>query len=233
MILRIQYIKTSQGRFMSHLDLVRTMQRAFQRAKLPLAYSEGFNPHPRISYGSALAVGVTSEGEYLDLELRENMNSDEVRGRLEEVLPPGLKLRELQEIKPGKESLSAAINMAQYQVEVPLEKSLSQEEVNEVITWVMAQPSLVVTRRGKKGPRSLDIREGICSLKGWMDKAALFLQMDLQMGSQGNVKPEEVVGVIREHGLEPMGARIVGNYRIHRLGLYIRQNNELKTPLEV
>ena len=78
MLLCLQYSKGEEARFLSHLDLMRAMERALRRARLPLAFSEGYNPHPRVAYASALAVGVTSEGEYLDLELEEDLSAQEV-----------------------------------------------------------------------------------------------------------------------------------------------------------
>jgi len=91
MRLCLKYSLEEEGCFLSHLDLMRLMERAFRRANLPLAFSEGFNPHPRVSFASALAVGVTSEGEYLDVQLRENIPIQEVQKRLNMALPSGIR----------------------------------------------------------------------------------------------------------------------------------------------
>ena len=92
MDVRIKYGKTEAGKFISHLDLSRAWERAFRRAQIPVAYSQGFNPHPKISFGSALAVGVTSSGEYLDVSLKKIIPLKEIKGELSKYLPKGWKL---------------------------------------------------------------------------------------------------------------------------------------------
>lgn len=234
MLLRIKYRKTPEGRFLSHLDLVRTMQRAFRRARLPLAYSEGFNPHPKLSYGSALAVGVASDGEYLDLELRKGVELDGLKGKLQEAMPPGLEIMEIKELSQRKESLSALINMARYRVEVPLSRSVPQESIERAIAGVLARNRIEATREGKKGARSVDIRKGIYELTGRKTETGLDLIMDLQTGSEGNVRPEEVVravvdALVQEAAIEDQGEM---NCHIRRLGLFIRHEGRIINPME-
>ncbi len=228
MLIRVKYAKTSEGRFLSHLDMARTMERAFRRARLPLAFSEGFNPHPKFSFGSALAVGVTSEGEYLDIELREDLPLEEIRSRLETALPPGLKLMEIKKLENREESLSARINMARYQVKSPLPHPVSQEQVDDTISAILAESVFSITRQGKKGPREVNIREGIFDLKGKVEDNVLWLEMDLQTGSEGNVRPDEVLQILRDRGKIPLGPFVC----IHRQGLFIRQGDRIKTPME-
>ena len=228
MLLRIKYAKTPEGRFLSHLDMARTMERAFRRARLPLAFSEGFNPHPKFSFGSALAVGVTSEGEYLDIELREDLPVEEVRFRLEAALPSGLKLLEIKKLAKRGESLTAQINMARYVLEIPLEKMVSQAQLEEAITAILSEPALTVARQGKKGQREVNIRDGIFNLKGKVGDNIVLLEMDLQTGSEGNVKPEEVLQILRDKGNIPLGPFA----RLHRQGLFIRKDDRIRTPME-
>ena len=132
---------------------------------MPLAYSEGFNPHPKISYGSALAVGVTSDGEYLDFELREKVALDEIVRKLIQAMPPALAVLEAKEIvgRKSKESLMAIINLARYQVELTLNKELSQQEAQEMVDHFLEKEEILVMREGKKGIRTTDIRPGIYS----------------------------------------------------------------------
>jgi radical SAM-linked protein len=232
MILRLKYAKNIQGRFLSHLDLQRTMQRLFRRAGLPLAYSEGFNPHPKISFGSALAVGVTSDGEYLDLELRQPMAAWEALEKMEAATPPGLKILTAQEIKNNRGSLTAQINLAKYRVEASLERPLRQADADSLASLLLGQETIPVIREGKKGPRSIDIREGIYDLSIKADGGTLIIFLDLQIGSAGNVRPEEVVCWLRTEGLRPRGTDIRGNLRIHRIGLFIKDKDGIKTPLD-
>lgn len=228
MQLCLQYSKGEEARFLSHLDLMRAMERAFRRAQLPLAFSEGFNPHPRVAYASALAVGVTSEGEYLDLQLEEDLSAKEVVERLKVVLPAGLKILAVVPVTKRKESLMALINLARYRVEIPLLQAVEQKEVEEMITQILSRSTYLVLRQGKKGERQVDIRAGLLQLQGWLENKKLVLQMDVQTGSQGNIKPEEVVKMVKE--LSPL--QLGENLRIHRVGLYIRGKDKIWSPLE-
>jgi len=233
MILRLKYSKTAQGRFLSHLDLLRTMQRIFRRAGLPLAYSEGFNPHPKISYGSALAVGVTSDGEYLDVELRQELPVAEIAARIAAVVPPGLKVLAVQELQGRQESLTAILNMARYQVEARLDRSLSQNEAEEMVAELLNQEKILVEREGKKGLRSIDIRAGIYQVSVQAAEQTLHFVLELQTGSAGNVRPEEILSWLAANVLNRKGIKLAGSLRIHRLGLYIKEQDSIRTPLEV
>jgi len=232
MIIRMKYRKTMQGRFLSHLDLLRTMQRVFRRAGLPLAYSEGFNPHPKISYGSALAVGVTSDGEYLDVELRQDLPLPEIKERLESAVPPGLEFLELKKLEGRQESLTAIINMARYRVETALEQEIPREQAKELAAILLQQEKIMVTREGKKGPRSIDIRPGIFHAESQAEGTTLSLILELQTGSEGNVRPEELVAWLKENVLEPRGYKLKGNLRIHRIGLFVKSPGGIRTPME-
>ena len=99
-LIRVKYKKEDEMIFISHLDLQRLLQRAFRRAKINLSYSEGFNPHPKMSYGNALALGVESQGEYVDIEIEDDIEVKEFLERINEQLPDGIKFVKGQEIDP-------------------------------------------------------------------------------------------------------------------------------------
>src|SRR5215510_8515148 len=88
--IRIRYAKRGPLRFTSHRDFARAFERAIQRARVPIAYSQGFTPHPKISYASAAPTGVASEAEYLEIALRAEADPEQVRAALDAALPPGL-----------------------------------------------------------------------------------------------------------------------------------------------
>jgi radical SAM-linked protein len=233
MRLCLQYSKEEEARFLSHLDLMRAMERALRRAQLPLVFSEGFNPHLCVSYASALAVGVTSEGEYLDLPLKGDWPAEEVVQRVNSVLPAGLKVVAAVPVTQRRESLMAIINLARYRVEIPLRQAIEQKDVEEMTAQVLARPAYSVLRRGKKGERQVDIRPGLWQLQGWAENNKLILHIAVQTGSQGNVKPEEVIEMVKDTVSFSRGENFWGeNIRIHRLGLYIRENDKIYSPLE-
>ena len=108
-LIRVKYKKEDEMIFISHLDLQRLLQRAFRRAKINLSYSEGFNPHPKMSYGNALALGVESQGDYVDIEIEDDIEVKEFLERINEQLPDGIKFVKGQEIDPKTPSLSSII----------------------------------------------------------------------------------------------------------------------------
>jgi len=164
--LRIKYGKNAKGRFLSHLDLMRAWERTLRRAHIPIAFSQGFNPHPKLSFGSALAVGVTSSGEYMDIELKKSCSIKEIKSKLEKYLPTGLEVYEIVEIDNKASSLMATINRARYIVQASLHQPISQEELDKFLARFLEQSNIIIVRETKKGKKEKDIKEGIFTLKG-------------------------------------------------------------------
>lgn len=108
-IIRTKFNKEKDMIYISHLDLQKLLQRAFRRAQIDLVYSQGFNPHPKISYGNALALGTESYGEYFDVEIACDIQIDEYIKRMNETLPEGIKFLKAIEIDAKTESLSSII----------------------------------------------------------------------------------------------------------------------------
>ena len=230
MNLRVKYGKTDQGKFISHLDLIRAWERAFRRARTPISYSQGFNPHPKVSFGSALAVGLTSTGEYMDIVLKSNFPIQEIKGELAKYLPAGLIVYDIKEIDPKATPLMAVINRAKYLVGINLFQDVNQQELDNILNDLLQQEKIIILRNTKKGLRERDIRAGIFELEAKViDKNKVELVMVVETGSGGNVRPEEVVEALKEKGLSIESETI----NIHREGLYISSDTGLNTPLSV
>jgi len=228
--LRIKYGKTGQGKFISHLDLIRAWERAFRRARTPIAYSQGFNPHPKVSFGSALAVGVTSSGEFMDIALKDNFPIQEIKGELAKYLPAGMIVYDIKEIDPQAPSLMAVIDRAKYLVRIKLLQVVHQQELDNIFQDLLQQEKILVKRNTKKGLRERDIRPGIFELEGKVTgEHELELVMVVETGSGGNVRPEEVAAALKEKGLSIELETI----NIHREGLYISSDTGLNSPLSV
>src|SRR5213078_2182762 len=114
--IRLRYAKRGPMRFTSHRDFARAFERALLRANVPIAYSQGFTPHPKISYASAAPTGAASEAEYLEIGLRASMDPGEVARALDAALSPGLDVLEAVEAGPG--SLAERIDAARWRVEL-------------------------------------------------------------------------------------------------------------------
>jgi radical SAM-linked protein len=174
-------------------------------------------------------VGITSDAEYLDVELREEFPLDQLRERLDVAVPSGIEIMEIRQLQTRTRSLTAQINMARYRVYVPLAEKMEASELEQLIQKAMVQPTFIVTRDGKKGKRQVDIKNGIYKLEGRLDEDYIILQIDVQTGSEGNIRPEEVVEMLRKTG----DLYLREGLQIHRLGLYVREEAAIKTPLEI
>lgn len=229
MLVRLEYSVGNEVRYLSHLDFLRLFTRAFRRAGLPIAYSQGFNPHPKIAFGPPLSVGVTSSSEYLDLELQERVPLPELITSLKQALPQGVDIKQGKEINGKAPALMTVIQRARYQVTVPLKETQQQFDWQEMLANFLRRSGIVVSRRTKEGQRPKEIRPGIFRLEIEPQEQVAVLTMDLQIGNQGAVRPDEVVSALMELEHAPFSEEM----KIHRLGLFALKGNRLVTPLEI
>jgi radical SAM-linked protein len=216
--LRFKYSKTGAAAFLGHLEMLRFWQRALRRAGLPLAYSKGFNPHPRLAFGPALAVGVESLAEYLDAEFTQAVNPEEIKKRAQAQLPAGLELLLVKPVPAGARALTAVIEVAAYQASwlLPPDTQLLQSSIEALL----ARQEVNIIYPGREGEKVKDIRPGIFKLELTADNN---LEMLLETSSKGSVRPEQVITALDLH--QP--------HRIIRTGLFIRSGSVLLTPEEV
>lgn len=229
MLIRLEYSTGDTIRFLSHLEMLRLFERSFRRASLPLAFSLGFNPHPKISFGPPLPVGVSGSREYLDLELKERIPLDVFLERLQKKLPPGIILHQAREIRGKTPALMAAIERATYQVQVPLNGPLTDSQLQEAINRLLERKNIVVRRHTKKGLQEKEIREGIYGLKGETTGGEAIFFMEVSMGSEGTVRPEEIIQVLVEGEGLPLDTELA---EIQRTGLFAFKNGSWLNPLE-
>ena len=150
-IIRAKYKKEDDMIFISHLDLQRLLQRAFRRAEINLSYSQGFNPHPKMSYGNALALGVESQGEYVDIEIEDDITVEEFLKRINEELPKGVEFIKAKEISSSTPTLSSEIVYGEYLFNIDLPKPLSKELVKSRVLDFIKRESIMITKKNKKG----------------------------------------------------------------------------------
>ena len=145
--LRLTFAKTAAMRFSGHLDLHKTWERTVRRARLPLAYSEGFNPQPKIQLAAALPLGFTSECEVVDVWLETPQDLVEARAALERAAPPGITLIEIGEAPERGPALQTQVAAAEYRVVVG--SSLTPAEMDGRIAALLAAPEIRRVRRAK------------------------------------------------------------------------------------
>jgi radical SAM-linked protein len=160
--LRIRYAKRDRMRFTSHRDVARALERALRRAELPMAYSAGFSPHPKISYAGASPTGVASEAEYCEIGLADRADPDAVRRSLDAALPPGLDIVEV--VEASGASLGDRIEASRWRVEL---REVASAEAAAAVGRFLALDTVPVERLTKDGTRTVDARAAVVSVRVW------------------------------------------------------------------
>ncbi len=197
--LRIKFSRGEELKFISHLDITRLWQRAFIRAGIALAYSEGFNPHPKISLASPLALGVTSDVELMDIVLARAISPPSFITAVNRQLPPGIRVTQVYPIAMILPALQAQVRQAEYRVEV--ETTKPQSEVESAVSNLLALEHLPWEHQRDTGPKRYDLRVLIDDL--WLIECkagACTLGMRLRCDSGGAGRPEQVTAAL---GFEP------------------------------
>ena len=185
--LRIRYAKRGRARFTSHRDFGRAFERSLRRAGVPMAYSSGFSPHPRISYANAAPTGAASEAEYLEIGLAEVCDPAKVRDALDAALPHGLDVVEVVEAPAG--ALACELTGSHWKVDLP---GISAPVLNATVEAFLARDTVPVQRMTKNGLREFDARAAVCAL----DVADAQLTMTLQHRTP-LVRPDDVLAGLR------------------------------------
>ncbi|HET8659573.1 MAG TPA: TIGR03936 family radical SAM-associated protein [Micromonosporaceae bacterium] len=159
--IRIRYAKRGRLRFTSHRDFARAFERALRRAGTPVAYSQGFTPHPKISYASAAPTGAASEAEYLEIGLQRTVDPAALRKALDAALSPGLDVLEAVEAR-GSGGLAERIDAARWRVELP---GVAPAALDAAVAAFLAAPEVVVERLTKQGRRPVDARAAVVSIE--------------------------------------------------------------------
>ena len=199
--LRISFAKGKEIKYISHLDLMRLWERALRRARVPLVYSHGFNPRPRIAIAAALPVGFTSRGEMMDIVLERRISPYNFARSLAPHLSPGLQLLSVEAVYPKLPSLQSQVCSAEYRVTVSW--GGSEEEMEAKLLELLSADELLRERRGK----SYDLRPLIEEL--WVEGKeadSWVLGMRLRAGDQGTGRPDEVLDALGL-GQEPHAVR--------------------------
>lgn len=215
----IRFSKEAPLRYLSHLDLLRAWQRAIRRTGIPMAYSAGFNPHPKMSFASALAVGVTSEAEYLDIVFARDLDKEDV-ARLSSMLPSGMRILATREVPSETPPLMALVAAASYTVPVGREHA---DTLQKNIHSLLQAVSLPVEREGKKGIRTIDVRPYLYRLQ-MLEEDGPLLWLLLGSGSEGGARPGEILALlgIKEEEIT-----------LHRTGLFVAAGSCLQSPMEI
>jgi radical SAM-linked protein len=193
--LRIKFNRGPEIKYISHLDIVRLWQRAFNRAGIQIAYSTGFSPHPKISLAAPLPLGVTGEAELMDIVIVRGVAPQFFVSAMNQQLPTGLKVEKVQPIGIDIPALQAQISQADYRVEV--ETSGGPADVQAAVDNLLALEHLPWQHQRDTGPHQYDLRLLVLDIKVTEQQPArAVLEMRLRCDSQGSGRPEQVTAAL-------------------------------------
>jgi len=232
MKIRAKFTKLKDLKYISHLDLMRVFQRAFRRANIPVKYSEGFNPHPQFSLATALALGVTSDGEYMDVDLEEYMSPEDFKERLNSVLPNGIKILKAVSLE-DKNSIVSLVRWSTYIIGFKVQNEMTLAEIAEEVEKFLSSDELILIKEKKKGNKITvkenNVRDRIKELFPLSyQNDIIVLKTTLRTGSQGNLRPEELVELLEKYTSITI---IRDSLKIHRLELFIEKGGVISLPI--
>lgn len=225
--LRLAFKKGEQLRFLSHLDYAQAVERTIRRAGIAMAYSEGFNPHMKISFSSALALGITATCEYADLDILEDTPVDAVIARLNRVAPPGLEVIDGCEMPNKVRKMMAICNYAVYEVTGPVE---DKADWKSLLVPFNEATEISYEKVTPKKTRLIDVKHFIKEpITAVVNGNRVTLTMGIGIYPEGTIKPGEVWLL----GRDRYGWPLTDAYTIHRKSILVEENGERKSPLDV
>lgn len=196
MKLRIKFQKHGLVRFIGHLDVMRYFQKAIRRAGIDVAYTNGFSPHQIMTFASPLGIGLASNGEYMDIEVRSIASCQDVAARLSQVGVPGLEILSVRILPEKAGNAMASVAAASYTVRFR-EGQEPKTDLASALPSFLEKEQILATKETKKGTRELDLKQGIYQLA--CQDGVLTMLVDASSG--GNLKPAMVVeAILAEHG---------------------------------
>lgn len=192
---RVWFTKDDEAKFISHLDLNRTMLRAIQHAKIPVWHTEGFNPHPFITFALPLSLGFRGVKETMDMKLTEDMDYSQIIDRLNDSLPRSIRVYKITQPKqkPGRISY-ALFNMKLTSDETDIDSLLKLTEK------LFAMDEIMVEKKSKKGIKEVDLKENFCKYTISQKSDYVDIEIILPAGSTNNVNPNLIVKALSDFG---------------------------------
>jgi len=190
---RVWFRKGDRVRYISHLDVLRFWERAIRRADLPLAYSQGFTPHPKIGFASPLPLGFIGESEVMDVTLDERMSPEEFAERIRVETSDDLGVIRVKEVSATGPAPQAVLLMADYAVDLP---GVDPAEAASVVAGFLAKAEFAWVDARKERNRTYDLRAAVATLTAEPWEGGTRLRMRLQADAEMTARPEQVVAAL-------------------------------------
>ncbi len=249
---RMKFNKSGSMKFIGHLDVMRYFQKAIRRSEIDVCYSQGFNPHQQLSFASPLGVGLTSDGEYMDIQLNSITSSEDIKNRLNETMTEEMQILNVKVLPEDSKTSMALLAAADYKVSVKDGYEVCEDFQKKLLAF-LERESLMIVKKTKKSEQEIDLKPFIYAAadnqadfeakigrtlpetvaETYENGQVIYLQ--LTCGSVNNIKPELILSAFCE------AEGILYNefaYQIHRLEIYTDVNakkgevnlNGSKTP---
>lgn len=225
MKIRIKFQKHGAMKFIGHLDMMRYFQKCMRRADIDIAYSEGFHPHQIMSFAAPLGVGITSSGEYLDIQVNSTQSSEQSLRALNEVMAEGIAVVSYRKLKEDEKKAMSIVAAAEYKVWVKDGAEVPKLDYEAALEAFFRKPKeILITKKTKKSETVIDLKKLIYEIQIQVkeDKPVYFMRVSA--GSANNLKPELVISSFYEF----MGLKFDPlSVQIHRVDVYGQKNGAL------
>lgn len=221
----IKFSKESDIKFVSHLDLAKTIQRIVKRSGLPIKYSKGFNPHMAISIGQPLSVGMYSIGEYLDIEFTEKLEEEFIKDTLNANLPSGIKIHEAvfieerENVKNPPQAM-AIVEEAEYEIKIKYSNNTNLKKEMEAL---LAEEEWHIVKKSKSGEKEVDIKPMVKDFHYSILEDVLLIGITISCGSKENLSAQLLAEYVIKHTTHVNMEAFID---IKRIDMYAYKNNE-------
>lgn len=200
-------------------------------ADIPVKFSQGYNPHPLHSISNPLSLGFESEGEFLDVELEEEMDANDFKDRMNKVLPADIQILRSEKLET-KESINNLIDWSYYEIKFILNRSEDYDLNSFIVNW-LKEDKVIVTKSKKKGKRKIESKVNIrplignITLKGRDNNGFIIIETLLRSGEDGNLNPKLLMGALKED----LDEIVLESLMVKRLNVFSQNGNEIKSLL--
>lgn len=220
-------------KFIGHLDIMRYFQKAMRRADIDICYSEGFSPHQIMSFAAPLGVGITSDGEYLDIEVHSSKSTREALADLNDTMVDGVEITGYVKLPDNAKTAMSLVAAADYRLffkegyDIPFTKS----EAEQVIEAYFTKPAeVLITKQTKKSEKIMDLKQLVYEFKAEGTEETPEFYINLSTGSSDNLKPELVLESLFNYMNVPYNANAI---QIHRIDVYAKENDKFISLLDM
>ena len=195
----LTFSKTGTICYTSHLDMMKMFKRVFKRAGIKQSYSQGFNPHPKMTFAQPLSLGYWGLGELLEFETDEDYGADFIKNTLAPLMPEGIVITDCVEAENSKKTLASKTDAAEYIIAIPLHEALDMDN-DRIHDKYMGQDQIITYKKQKKKKElaEVDIKPMIRDLTFVVEEETLFVTALLDSGSTSNLSPELVITTLME-----------------------------------